>query len=36
VRFTEETVEASKPDNKSKMGYYDDDGQYNPPYPRSY
>ncbi|CAG7563339.1 unnamed protein product [Fusarium equiseti] len=29
VRFTEETVEASKPDNKSKMGYYDDDGHFN-------
>ncbi|KAM0220448.1 hypothetical protein ACHAQD_005897 [Fusarium lateritium] len=25
VRFTEETVETSKSDNKSKMGYYDDD-----------
>ncbi|RBR05310.1 uncharacterized protein FIESC28_11395 [Fusarium coffeatum] len=29
VRFTEETVQASKPDNKSKMGYYDDDGHFN-------
>ncbi|KAG5766706.1 hypothetical protein H9Q72_005239 [Fusarium xylarioides] len=30
VRFTEETVEITKVDNnKSKMGYYDDDGQYN-------
>ncbi|KAF5704105.1 woronin body major [Fusarium globosum] len=30
VRFTEETVETTKVDNtKSKMGYYDDDGQYN-------
>ncbi|KIL89614.1 woronin body major protein precursor [Fusarium avenaceum] len=29
VRFTEETVETSKSDNKSKMGYYDDDGRYN-------
>ncbi|KAF5017858.1 hypothetical protein F66182_10191 [Fusarium sp. NRRL 66182] len=28
VRFTEETVETSKVDNKSKMGYYDDDGEY--------
>jgi hypothetical protein len=26
VRFTEETVETTKVDNKSKMGYYDDDG----------
>ncbi|SPJ84314.1 probable woronin body major protein precursor [Fusarium torulosum] len=29
VRFSEETVETSKSDNKSKMGYYDDDGRYN-------
>ncbi|KAI7762249.1 hypothetical protein LZL87_006644 [Fusarium oxysporum] len=29
VRFTEETVETTKVDNKSKMGYYDDDGHYN-------
>jgi hypothetical protein len=26
VRFTEEIVETTKVDNKSKMGYYDDDG----------
>ncbi|KAF5594859.1 woronin body major precursor [Fusarium pseudoanthophilum] len=30
VRFTEEIVETTKVDNnKSKMGYYDDDGHYN-------
>ncbi|GKU03804.1 woronin body major protein [Fusarium langsethiae] len=28
VRFTEQTVEASKSDNKSKMGYYDDEGSF--------
>ncbi|KAF9769553.1 hypothetical protein IL306_013030 [Fusarium sp. DS 682] len=28
VRFSEETVETTKVDNKSKMGYYDDDGHY--------
>jgi hypothetical protein len=31
VRFTEETVETTKVDNtKSKMGYYDDDGELIP------
>ncbi|KAL4722295.1 hypothetical protein ACLX1H_010646 [Fusarium chlamydosporum] len=28
VRFTEETIEVSKSDNKSKMGYYDDEGSF--------
>ncbi|KAF4335835.1 woronin body major precursor [Fusarium beomiforme] len=28
VRFSEEIVETTKVDNKSKMGYYDDDGHY--------
>jgi hypothetical protein len=30
VKFAEETVETSKvtKDNKSKMGYYDEDGHY--------